>query len=169
MANIGTRLVEKTHAVLAQANILSYILPDTNTPAYVSLKGYNHLTAYVQVLNTETVTGGAITLKQATAVAGTSEKALAFDTMWANTNTATSDVLVSTAVVSSTFTPATTSNTSMLYVIEVDAESLDVDGGFDCVRVGAAAATAQLVNVLYVLSGQRYCGPTSSQLSAILD
>jgi hypothetical protein len=43
-----------------------------------------------------------------------------------------------------------------MYVIEVKAEDLDVNGGFDCVRVGTADATAATVTVLYALGGAKF-------------
>ena len=167
MANTGTRIVEKMHVV----NALSNILPSTSTPSYVSMKNYNHCTVIIAILNQSTVTGSAITLKQATNVGNTlsDEKALAFDTVWANADVGASDTLVKTAVVSNTFTPGVVNSKKMLYIIEVDAESLDVDGGFDCIRAGTADAVAQIVTVLYVLSGQRYQGQTANRASALLD
>ncbi len=165
MANTGTRLVEKFHFVTG----LSNLLPSTTTPAYVSMRGWNHLTVVITVRNVTTVTGSAITLKQATDIAnaGSDEKTLAFDTMWANIDTAASDVLVKTAVTSNTFTTDTTNSKLLKYIIEVDAESLDVDGGFDCVRAGTGNAVANVVNIEYILSGQRFGGQTSSQVTAV--
>jgi hypothetical protein len=135
---------------------LDSVVPSTSTPDYVSLKDYAHFTAVILVKNATTVTGSAITLKQATAVAGTSEKALSFTKMWANLDTAASDALVETAVTSDTFTTLTTNSKNQMYVIEVDAAQLDVSNGFDCIRVGTADATAATVTVLYVLSSPRY-------------
>ena len=45
--------------------------PSSSTPDYVSLKHYKHLTIVIQAKNATTVTGSAITLKQATDVAAT--------------------------------------------------------------------------------------------------
>jgi hypothetical protein len=146
------RLVETTKIVQALAGSV----PSSTTPDYVSLKDYSHVTAIINVDNATTVTGSAITLHQATAVAGTSEKALAFSKVWANVDTSASDALVETAVVSSTFTPPTTNNLNTQYVIEVDVSDLDINNGFDCLRVGTANAVAQSVSVTYILSGARY-------------
>lgn len=134
--------------------------PSTSTPDYVSMKGYSHLTVVIDAKNATTVTGSAITLKQATAVAGTSEKALGFDWVWANVDTGATDTLVKTAVTSDTFTTDTTNSKNLQYVIEVNVEDLDVDGGFDCVRVGTADATATTLNVTYILSGARFKSAT---------
>jgi hypothetical protein len=134
--------------------------PSTSTPAYVSLKDYAHITAIITVLNATTVTGSAITCKQATAVAGTSEKALSFDTVWANADTAASDALVKTAVVSNTFTTTAVNSKKAVYVIEIDAAKLDVNNSFDCFRVGTGDATASTLSVVYILSRPRYSQAT---------
>jgi environmental stress-induced protein Ves len=60
---------------------------------FVSLKGYDRLTIILSVLNGTTVTGGAITLLQATDVSGTGAKALAFDKVYANVDTAAGEAL----------------------------------------------------------------------------
>lgn len=150
------RLVE-THKIVQG---LAGQVPSSTTPDYVCLKDYRYLTIILNVDNATTVTGSAITLLQATAVAGTAEKALAFTKVWANVDTSASDALVETAVVSNTFTPPTTNNLNTQYVIEVDATDLDVDGGFDCVRLGTANATAQSVSATYILGGARYAMAT---------
>lgn len=134
---------------------------------YVSLKGYSKCTIVIAVDNATTVTGGAITLKQATAVAGTGEKALAFSTMYANTDTGASDTLTETAVTSNTFTTDTTDNKNLLYVIEVDADDLDVANGFDCLRVDSLLMANAVGFVQYILHGPRYAAPIAT--SAITD
>jgi hypothetical protein len=134
---------------------------------YVSLKGYERCTIVLAVDNATTVTGCAITLKQATAVAGTSEKALAFSKVWRNIDTAASDTLAEAAVVSDTFTTDTTDNKNLLYVIEVKAEDLDVANGFDCVRVDGLLMANAVGFVQYILHGARYASPIA--VSAITD
>lgn len=125
--------------------------PSTSTPDYVSLKNVLRMLAIITVDNATTVTGSAITLKQATAVAGTSEKALAFSTVYANTDIDAGDTLTETAVASNTFTTDATDNKNLLYVIDIDPASLDTNNGFDCVRVGTGNATAAVVSVTYLL------------------
>lgn len=120
---------------------------------YISMREYARLTIVISVLNATTVTGGAVTLKQATDVAGTSEKALGFSTMWANTDCAASDTLVSTAVTSDTFTTSTTNSKILMYIIEVSARDLDIANGFDCVRIDVASMASAVGNVIYILSG----------------
>jgi len=134
---------------------------------YVSLKNFDRCTIVIAVDNATTVTGGAITLKQATAVAGTGEKALSFAKMWANTDVAAADTLTETAVTSDTFTTATTDNKNLLYVIEVKASDLDVANGFDCLRVDSLLMTNAVGFVQYILHGARYASPLA--VSAITD
>lgn len=138
------------------------VVPSTSTPDYVSLKNYERLAVIILVKNATTVTGSAITLKQATAVAGTSEKALAFTKVYANTDTAAGDVLTATDVTSNTFTTNSTNSKNLMYVIEVKAEDLDVNNGFDCVRAGTGDATAATVTVLYALFGNKFATTTAA-------
>lgn len=133
---------------------------------YVSLKGFDRCTILINVDNGQTVTGGAITLKQAQAVAGTNEKALGFSKMMANLDCAASDAMTETAVTSDTFTTSTTNDKNQLYAIEVKASDLDVDGGFDCLRVDGLLMANAVASVLYVLHGCRNNPPSAS---AIID
>ena len=145
---------------------LAPINPSTTVPDYVSLKGYSKLSIIINIDN-GTATGGAISLVQATAVAGTGEKTLGFTIVYKNEDTSASDTLVSTAVVSDTFTPSSVNDDNLLYIIEVDADELDVDNFFDCVRVVTADATAAVTGIVYVLGGTRY--PQETPPSAIID
>lgn len=128
---------------------------------YVSMKGYDHLTIVIAVDNATTVTGGAVTLKQATAVAGTNEKALNFSKMWVNLDTAAAEALTETAVTSNTFTTLTTDNKNALYIMEIEASDLDVAGGFDCVRVDVLSMANAVGFVQYILSRPRYTNAAS--------
>ncbi len=134
---------------------------------YVSMKGHQHLTIVLSVKNGTTVTGCAVTLKQATAVAGTSEKALAFTKMWANIDAGASDTLVETAVTSNTFTTDTTNSKDLLYVMEIEASDLDVANGFDCVRLDGLLMANAVGSVTYILSEPRYASGLA--VSAITD
>lgn len=130
---------------------------------YVSLKNYARL---VIVIITGAWAAGtaAVTLSQATAVAGTGAKALGFANQW--NDVAASGTLVKTAVASDTFTLGTANK---MFVIEVDAGSLDVAGGFDCVTLAVASpgANADFYGVAYILEGARYQQDTPP--SAVLD
>src|SRR5262245_1898803 len=115
-AGTGTKLAYRQHVV----NALASATPSSTTPPYVSLKGWNRLTVLVTAKNGSGVTGSAVTLKQATAVAGTGEKTLGFDAVFANLDAAAGDALSPTAVPSNTFTTDVTNGKVLLYLIEVD-------------------------------------------------
>jgi hypothetical protein len=123
--------------------------PSSSTPDYVSLKNALWVTAVIHCKNATTVTGSAITLKQASAVAGTGEKALSFSKAYRNIDTAAADGLTEFAVSSDTFTTDSTNSKNLLYVIEIDPSTLDTNNGFDCVRVGTGNATATVLGVTY--------------------
>lgn len=146
---------------------LGPVTPSTSTPDYVSMKGFDRMAVIIQVLNGSTVTGSAITLHQATAVAGTSEKALAFSKMKANTDTGAGDTLTATDVTSNTFTTNNTNAKGLLYVIDVKAQDLDVANGFDCVRLGTANAVNTTLSVTYIMYPARYGSPAA--VAAITD
>ena len=124
------------------------------TGDYYCLKNYNHITF---IIAQGAWAGGtpAVTLKQATDVAATGEKALGFTKRWSKV-ALTGTTWTESTVSSDTFNLTATANT--ITVIEVDAATLDVDGGFDCVRVGIASpgANADLIAVFAVLGGPRF-------------
>lgn len=128
----------------------------TNT--WISMKNYNHCTINIQA---GAWAGGsaAVTVNQATAVAGTSQKALAFTSQWTNIADTTTDALVQTAVTSNTFNLNTA---NCMYVIEIDAASLDVTNAFDClsVQVASPGTNADLYSIIYLLSSPRYAQAT---------
>lgn len=163
--NMNGRLDEQVTSIQAALGVLlTSTLGDTK---YVSLKGHRKIRITVDILNGSTVTGSTITLKQATAVAGTSEKALAFTRMLANIDYAASSAMVETAVVSNTFTTDTTNAKLLRYVIDVDSESLDVANGFDCIRLdGTGAANTLASCVTFDLYGKRYSSITPANALA---
>ena len=153
---LNGRLDEQVFTKVAAAGLLlTSTLGDT---AYVSLKNYRKIQIVISIADGTTVTGSTITLKQATAVAGTSEKALAFTRMLSSVDYPTT-ALAETAVTSNTFTTQTTNSKDSLYIIDVDSSELDVANGFDCIRVdgtGHAATASRGVVVIYNLYGARY-------------
>jgi hypothetical protein len=135
------------------------------TGTYISLKGYDHVTILI-VQGTWAGGTPAVTLHQATAVAGTGEKALAFDKKFDRISDAAT-TWNETAVVSNTFNlPAATKT---VHAIEIDAADLDVTNGFDCLTVKTATpgANADLLTIIYILSGARH--PQAAILNAKAD
>lgn len=157
--NVNARLDEQVQTVVAAAGLLlTSTLGDTT---YVSMKNFARARITIVIADGTTVTGSAITLKQATAIAGTSEKALAFTRMLANTDYAASKTMVETAVTSNTFTTQTMDSKDSVYIIDVDASDLDIANGFDCFRVdctGHAATASRGCAVIYDLYGAKYSG-----------
>jgi hypothetical protein len=152
MLNVNAMLVEQAKLVTG----LAPIAPSTSVPDYVSLKNYHKLAIVILVDNGATVTGSAITLKQAQAVANTGEKALAFSKVWKNEDTANGETLTETAVVSNTFTTIATNNLNAIYVIEVLPTDLDIANGFDCVRLGTGDSVNAVISALYILWPAKY-------------
>jgi hypothetical protein len=152
MMNPNALLSEITKPVVG----LAPIVPSTSTPAFVSMKLYPRCTVIILAHNGATVTGSAIALKQATAIAGTGVKALNFALMYRNIDAGASDALVETAVVSNTFTTDNTNAKDSMYVIEVKQDDLDVANGFDCIRADTGNAVNATLSVLYVLWPAKY-------------
>lgn len=115
---------------------------------YVSLKGYSRVTFLILQENATTVTGSAITLSQAQAVAGTGVKALSFDHAQRSLDTATDPRLARFDVASDTFTTDATDSKNSVYAIDVKRDQLDVENGFDCVRPNLANAVAATCTVV---------------------
>lgn len=157
--SLNAKLHEQIKPVVAAAGLLlTSTLGDTK---YVSMKGYNRCQIIIVIADGTTVTGSTITLKQATAVAGTGEKALGFKTVWKNVDIAAGQTLTETAVTNDTFDTQAVNSKISLYIIDIGASDLDVAGGFDCFRVDGTghAATSPLGSVvLYNLYGARYSG-----------
>lgn len=154
----NARLDEQCTPIVAAAGLLlTGTLGDT---LYVSLKNHRRLSIHISIADGTSVTGSTITLKQATAVAGTNEKELAFTRMLASSDYPTT-ALTETTVTSNTFTTQTTNSKDSYYIIDVDSDSLDAANGFDCVRLdgtGHAATASRGVVVMYFLYGARYSG-----------
>ena len=109
----------------------------------------------------------ALTLFQATAVAGTGEKAIANAVpIWSDLDTAAGDTLVARTAAVSYTTDAGVKN--KVVVFEVDAAALDINNGFDClcVKTGASNA-ANITQAMYYLVGHRY--PQATPPAAITD
>lgn len=158
-ASLNARLDEQVTTIVATGGLL--LTSTVGDTTYVSMKGYDRAQIIIAIADGTTVTGSAITLKQATAVAGTNEKALGFTRMLANVDYAASKTMVETAVTSNTFTTQTTNSKDSVYIIDIKASDLDVANGFDCFRVDGtshAATASRGCHVIYNLYGPRYSG-----------
>ena len=144
------------------------VAPSSTTPDYVSLKDVAAIEVVIYGINTTGVTGSAITLLQASAVAGTGEKALAFDTYYANADTGASAAFTKTTANSNTFTTTNTNSKTFCYRIPVDPATLDINGGFDCLRAGTANATNTTLCVFYNIV-PKYGGNAANMPAFITD
>ena len=161
-----------------QFNVCSGFSPvamNTNpgpTSDWVSLRDYGRCTfIFIKAAGTAG-DDPTLSLRQATAVAGTSAKALALNTIYkkqAATNlfsvgvytksTAASSASNDTFVeASGTWTNSDLAEQTAIVVLDVRAEELDVDNGFDCVQVSIAdvGTNAQLGTLIYILGEPRY-------------
>ena len=158
-------LLDRVHIVEG----LAPAVPSSSTPDYVSLKDARDVLVVVHAKNATTVTGSAITLKQAKDVSGGSEKELPFTAYYKREDTAGADApWTKVAATGNTFTTLATDSKNSLYAIPVDPASLDVANGFDCVRAGTGDATAATITVLYLVE-PKYAGNPAIQKSAIVD
>lgn len=147
---------------------LAAVTPSTSTPDYISLKNVHSVLVKIHVKNGTTVTGSAITLKQATAVAGTGEKALPFTTYYRVADTGAADAPpTKVTAASNTFTTNTTNSKNYYYLIPVSPSMLDSDGGFDCLRAGTGDAVNTTVVVEYLV--RPLLGGVNNMPSFIID
>lgn len=164
-------------------DIIPNVVPvDTQTGAnagdYICLKNARGV-AYVLFKGAGTANDDpVITFRQAQDVAGTNVKDLAVVTTIYQKQAATN--LLSTGTwtkvtqaAGATFTGNGTSAEQVgLYVVEIEADQLDVDNGFDCVIANLAdtgAAGAQLGCMLAILYGLAYPAAPESLPSSIID
>lgn len=117
-----------------------------------------------------------ITVEQATDVAGTSAKALnAIDTIYKKQGAALTAVGTWSKVTQTADdlfdADGTSAEEQAVYVLQIDAEQLDVAGGFDCVRVRVAdtGTNPQLGSALYVLYGLSYPSAPEELPNSIAD
>ncbi len=135
---------------------------------YVSLKNY-HGAMFLFLKGAGTAGDDpTLTLRQATAVAGTSVKDAAVITEYwvkqevaANLESTGTWTRVTQAAAATIAGDATSAESSALYAFYVAADQLDVDGGFDCVTVniGDVGTNAQLGTVLAFLQPRFQAAP----------
>ncbi len=113
-----------------------------------------------------------LTFEQATSITPSSAKALtAVTTIYTKQGTLTSvgTWTKTTQAAAATYSNTTASENEAIWVITIKAEDLDVDNGFDCMRVTVADAGSvnQIAAMLYILSEPRYA--VDGGLSAIVN
>jgi hypothetical protein len=132
-----------------------------NTGAFVSMKNYKHCAIVLYKDGGASGEDPTITVQQATAVAGTSAKALTFTDIYTKQGsdvTAVAQFTRTTQTAASTYTSATSGEQESIWVIEFDSNDLDVANGFDCIQAAVAdvGSTSQIGCLLYILTEPRY-------------
>ena len=148
------------------ANIISGVPLDTQgasglaTP-YVSLKNYHRATVvYIGAAGTGT-DAAIITLLQASAVAGTGEKALNVTEFWAKSGAdlkAVGQFTRATQAAGNTVTGGVATEQKCV-VVDINLDQLDVANSFDCLKASVAdtgAAGAQLGVLFVILWSPKY-------------
>jgi hypothetical protein len=167
---LNNLLVEAAQVVMAIVPVDSQ--GGANAGDWVSMKNFDRCT--VLVIKAAGVAGDdpVITMQQATAVAGTSAKALNFTRVDAKVGVQTGIGAFTTVTqaAGNTYTDTVSAEAQAIFAIEFKAEDLDVNGGFDCLQVSVpdtGSAGAQLLTAIYILRGARYAG--AGLPSAIID
>lgn len=144
--------------LIEKVKIVAAIAPQAGaaiTGDYISLKKAGHVTVLVDV-NQSNAAPVAITIEQATKVDGTGSKVITNAVpIYLVADAATSDAWVRQDDDVAYTTSAATKH--KLVAFEIDAASLDVAGGFDCITVKTAASNAANITAAsYLLSALRY-------------
>ena len=134
--------------------VLELLQPATDaagrTSPYFSMKGVRRATIIVHITQGNAATI-ALSLLQATAVAGTGSKAVANAVpVWSNLDTAAGEDLVRRTDAVSYTTDAAVKN--KIAVFEIDGEDLDVAGGYDSLAISTGASNvANLTQAVAIL------------------
>lgn len=143
-----------------------------NDGDYISLKNYKHVAVIFIKAAGASGEDPTLTIQQATAVAGTGAKALNFTTIYVKQGSdlqAIGTFTKTTQTAANTYTEATAGEEQAIWVVEFDADELDVDGGFDCINASIADVgdTSQIGTIIYLLSEPRFA--TETMATAITD
>jgi hypothetical protein len=158
MAGTGVRSIDQFKPLL-----LFNGTPSSYASLWLDMAYYSQLSFYILVSNSTTVTGAAITLKQATSSTGTSSKALTYNNYFSAiglfaSQAATQDVWTQVTGVSGTFTTNTTNSVLSAYCIEVHDTDLDLTNAFSYVQLLANPGTATTIAIFALAGVARYGG-----------
>ncbi len=108
-----------------------------------------------------------LTLEQATTVSGGSAKALNFtriDMKQGSDLYTIGDYTTVTQAAANTYVHTDGAENQKIWLVDVKAEDLDVDNGFDCIRasISDVGTNAQLACLLYLMRGPRHSPPLSA-------
>ena len=127
---------------------------------WVAMKDYNHLTIVFYKGVGTAGDNATVTLQQATDNAGAGAKAFNFTEIWRKQAADVQTVgqfTKTTQAAANTFTNTNAADQA-IWALEIDADMLDVDGGFKYVRLtlNDVGVNAQLGCVLYILTEPRH-------------
>lgn len=165
---------------IEQCNPTACVMPldlDTDRSGdYICLQGYGKVGVLAIISPGTAGDDPTFTFQQATAVAGTGAKDLTVITEYWSKQAAT-DLTATGTWTRSTQSAATTvagnatsAEQAKMYYIEIDAQQLDVDNGFDCLTCNVALAAsggAQYGCIVYLPMDARF--PQATTESAIVD
>lgn len=135
------------------------------TGDYISLKNAHRAYVVVHITQGNAATV-ALTIEQATSVAGGGTKAITVAVpIWANQDTATDDTIARQTDAVSFTTSAAVKNKVVIFQIAPD--FLDLANGFDCITVKTGASHASNITQAMYFLDQRY--PAAVPLTAITD
>ena len=134
---------------------------------YISMKGYQSVMFIIQTGAWAAGTA-AVTVNEATSVGAGGAQALAFTEYWTNSAAVASGHLVRTAC-ANTFNIINQANT--LYALEITADSLTPNGGYDCISLAIATpgVNADLYGAVAVGFRSRYQGDLTEVIDPIVD
>lgn len=127
---------------------------------WISLKGANSVSVVVSVTQGNAAVVP-ITIEQATTVGGAGGKPITKAVpIWSNLDTAASDTLVKRTSAVSYSTDAGVKNKQVVF--HIDPATLDIQGGFDCIRVVTAASNAgNITQATYIIESRYGTGQSA--------
>lgn len=169
--------------LLERVQIVPVMLPvDLNDGAttgdYVSLKNYERCCAVLVAGDGTAGSDVSVAFYQATDVSGTSAKVLnALETGRIYTKEGTSALTAvaqwtkeTQATADEQWAPTDSGEQVLLWAFEIKADDLDVDNGFDCIRMDISdPGAAKIGAALYILYDAKYPVAPELMLSAIAD
>ncbi len=154
------------HLFVEGCQIVPAIMPvnlasGAQTGDWVSLKNYGRCTIVVLIGVGAAGQDPVLTLQQGKSVSENSPVALNFtriDVKQASALTAVGEFTKIAQAAGNTYGPSDGGENQKLWVIDIKAEDLDIDGGYDCVRASLSdpGTNSQIGTALYILSEARH-------------
>jgi hypothetical protein len=159
---VGNELLVEAHQI-----VMGVMAADINASAKtgdaVSLKNYHRCAVVVHFDDGSATTGDiTVTLEQMTDVANSlsDNKALNFtriDYKQGTSLAAIGTFTSTTQTAANTYTSATSGESEGIWVIDIQAEDLDLHNNFDCMRANlSATSSTKIAGILYILSGPKF-------------